>query len=172
MFWIILLVLFLLFLSWVLFTPVVFKASTDEHILGVKIQGLGGVRVVWEGDQLPKAKWRLWWWERDIKFTEKPSEKKEEKPTKEKAPAKRKRKRIGPKMTFMKVIRILRSFKVRKFRINLDTDDYIFNAYLYPLFAVLDHGRGHLQVNYEGRVDVDVEITNRAAWVLWAFLRR
>jgi hypothetical protein len=172
MFWIILLVLFLLFLSWVLFTPLVFKVSTEEHVLGVKAHGLGGVRLVWEKDELPKAKWRLWWWERDLKFTRKPSESKETKPAKEITPAKRKRKRKGPKITLMKVIRILRSFKVRKFRINLDTDDYITNAYLYPLFVVLDQGKGHLQVNYEGRVDVDVEVVNRAAWLLWAFIRR
>ena len=67
------------------------------------------------------------------------------------------------------MVRILKSFRVRRFRVEIDTDDYVLNAYLFPVFHLLSRGR--LQINFNGRNDIQIEITNRIGRIAWAWLR-
>jgi hypothetical protein len=67
--------------------------------------------------------------------------------------------------------RMLASFQIRRFRLLLDTDDFILNAYLYPVFVFLSGKNRYLAINFTGRNAVDILATNRIWRMLWALIR-
>lgn len=85
---------------------------------------------------------------------------------KKRAGSKKRRRR----MSFNKVLRIVRSFKVDQFVLNLDTGSVLLNARLYPLVALLQHFRHHIGVNFTGQNVLVLRIRNRPIDILKAFL--
>ena len=66
--------------------------------------------------------------------------------------------------------KILRSFEVKAFRLNLDTNNFVTNSYLYPLFYVLNHPLRQLNINYNGDSELLLIVENRLYKILFAFL--
>jgi hypothetical protein len=50
--------------------------------------------------------------------------------------------------------KVFKALKLKKFDVNIDTGDVIYNARLIPLFATLNGNRTNLRVNYQGIVSV------------------
>jgi len=50
--------------------------------------------------------------------------------------------------------KVFKALKLKKFDVNIDTGDVIYNARLIPLFATLNGNRTNLRVNYQGIVTV------------------
>ena len=94
------------------------------------------------------------------------AEKKEQKKEKPKG-----KKRRGMKMSLRKIRAILRSFRIKQFDLDLDTDNYRLNAYLFPIFFFLNGRRGNWSVNYNGNVRFKLHVVNRPVRVLYALLR-
>ncbi len=69
-----------------------------------------------------------------------------------------------------KIINLLNSFQVEKFRVNLDTGDYVYNSYLYPIFWMMNKGDTQLNINYSGESEILVVIKNRLYRILKALL--
>ncbi len=110
-----------------------------------------------------KPEWSL------IKLVTKKTEKKE----KQKKPKKRNVKK-NRQMKFSKWkrkgLRLLKSFKIKALKLNLDTDDYIQNSYLYPVFYFLSGRNRQLSINYEGKVELKFIAENRLYKILNAIL--
>lgn len=70
-----------------------------------------------------------------------------------------------------KVIKVIKSFKIKELFLNIDTGDVIYNAYLYPLFYFLGGHNRSLFVNYSGEVQFKVTIQNRLINMLIAFIK-
>ena len=68
-----------------------------------------------------------------------------------------------------KMIRLLRSFKIRQFYLNIDTGDVIKNAKLYPVFAFLNYSIGGFQINFMGKNQVVIRIENRPIRIIKSF---
>ena len=66
---------------------------------------------------------------------------------------------------------VLRTFKVREFRLNLDTDNYITNSLLFPLAYFAQRKGYQIGINYLGRQDVSIVVQNRLARILLALLK-
>lgn len=94
----------------------------------------------------------------------------------QKAGAKRKegrkkgRKRKGPKFTPEKALKLLRSFRVRYFRWDLDTGNPVLNARLYPVFYLLDQTRGGFGINFMNHNRLALRLVNRPWHILRAVL--
>ncbi len=58
-------------------------------------------------------------------------------------------------------LRVLKTFKVNRFLINIDTGDCINNAKLYPLFAFLNCLIGGFNINYNGTNQFVLYLKNR-----------
>lgn len=69
-----------------------------------------------------------------------------------------------------KIRRVLNSFKVKELFVDIDTDDYISNAKLYPVFAFLNYYRGGFNINFEGRNQVVLFIQNRPIHIIKSFI--
>jgi len=89
-----------------------------------------------------------------------------------KKPGKKRRRYFRFLRSWKKIRRLLASFEVRRFRLLVDTDDYILNAYLYPLAVFLSGKNRYLAVNFNGLNAVDILITNRMWRIVWALIRR
>ncbi len=65
--------------------------------------------------------------------------------------------------------KILFSFKIKRCRINWDTDDYVWNAYLYPIAFFLFRRTETVTINFEGKRDVELVIENRLIRIIKSF---
>lgn len=70
-----------------------------------------------------------------------------------------------------KLFSLIRSFKVKRIYVNIDTKDYIQNALLFPLFFLLNTKKRQLSINYFGRNELILVIENNIYRILQAFFK-
>ena len=73
------------------------------------------------------------------------------------------------RMHFRKVIRIIKTFKVKKIYINIDTGNCILNAKLYPLFALLNYNSGNYFINFQGQNQFILVMENKPIDILLSY---
>lgn len=73
-------------------------------------------------------------------------------------------------MSIKKGLRILRSFKVKKIFVNIDTGDCILNAKIYPFFSFLKHHTGNFNINFNGKNKLVLHIQNRPINIIKSFI--
>ena len=71
--------------------------------------------------------------------------------------------------SFKTVIRVMKSFKVKRFYLNLDTGDCITNSKLYPVFSLLNYYLGGFYINYTGRNTLVLAIQNRPIRIIKSY---
>lgn len=82
----------------------------------------------------------------------------------------RKIKKRRKKNSRKKIIRLLKSFRVKKIYVNLDTGDCLMNARLYPVFAFLNYHQGKFKINFEGRNQMVLYVQNRPIRIIKSFI--
>ena len=155
----------LLAILWLLLAPISIKIDTWHQDYAVRWQGIGGVRVLLIENELVLLL-RLFFWQKafyPLRGSKKPS-----KPSAQKSGAKTQRKRGIFSWKLAK--RVLRTFRVKQFKLELDTDDYVVNAFLYPVFYFLNSPKRQLSVNFEGRTNLLLHIENRLSRIIGAFI--
>jgi len=70
-----------------------------------------------------------------------------------------------------RIFNVLKSFKVKELMLDIDTEDYIWNAYLHPAFYFLSGKNRMLRVNYVGRISARIIVHNRLISILYAFIK-
>jgi hypothetical protein len=70
-------------------------------------------------------------------------------------------KRSKRSLEFKKVVRVIKSFQIKKFHLDLDTGDCTNNAKLYPAFAFLNYMNIDCNINFTGRNSLILAIENR-----------
>ena len=83
---------------------------------------------------------------------------------------KKPKKRYSKQVSFKTGLRVLKSFKIKQFDMNLDTGDCIYNAKLYPIFAFLNHYRGGFHINFQGRNHLILVLENRPIRIIKSFI--
>lgn len=89
-----------------------------------------------------------------------------------KASAKKRSKKKRNFRWFLRILAVLRSFRVRQFQVYWDTDDFVWNAYLFPIVYMLTGGKQAIQINFQGKNEADIWMENRLIWMVIAFLRK
>ncbi|MEQ1677535.1 MAG: hypothetical protein ABL876_12580 [Chitinophagaceae bacterium] len=164
MIWLIGIAAFLvLILCWLLIAPLLLEVDTRVPQASFRWRSIGKMRIWYDGD------WRLsmqvLFFRKTICLSEMKS-----KPRPEKVAApKRKRKKNGKK-TMLKMIRVLRTFRVTEWRLAIDTGDYTRNAQLYPM-NFLPYAFKHLDINFRDENYLVLQIRNRPWKMIYAFLR-
>lgn len=156
-------------LGWLLFTPVrlIVHSTTNEYQL--RWGWLLNARLILLADDL-LIRIGLPFYKKDY-YPLHPSP--SEQSTQEtKRPRKQSRKSSLRKggLPFKMIRSVLRSFRIRQFKLDLDTDNYLTNAYLFPLFYFLSRGKGDYQINYDGRFELHLEMDNRPIRLIRALL--
>ncbi len=71
-------------------------------------------------------------------------------------------------ITARQALRLMRSFRVRRFRWDLDTGNPALNARLYPVFFLLDRTLGGFGINFQDQNQLALHLVNRPVRILLA----
>jgi hypothetical protein len=168
--WIILGLLFFLLLG-LLLSPLSFTVNTDENLYQIRVGGLGQAAIVpaWEKEELILVRGNVWFWRWEFAPVDRllhPKPKKEKKKSK---PGKKKRSRRFS-LSWSAIKKILASFRVHYFQLNFDTNDPVWNAWLYPLVYVMDRKGERLSINFNQYNALRLKVSNRLVFILWALI--
>lgn len=160
--WSILIGLLLLLLA-LLFIPLNLVLNTVTRQYYIQAAGLAKVKI--EGDDKEIIRLRLQTLFRNFYFypldwINKPKKIKEGKSKKKKST------NLSPGT----IIRLLRSFRVKRLRVNVDTGDCITNSKLYPVFSLMNFWGGNYGVNFQGRNEIVLHLQNRPIRLLRSFI--
>lgn len=83
---------------------------------------------------------------------------------------KRIRKKGAGFFTLRRLRRVLRTFRLHFFYLDVDTDDFVRNAYWYPVFRAFSTPTRKLSINFAGRNQCAFELSNRVFDLLMALV--
>ena len=150
---------------WVLIAPLSLKADTYRNEYYLSWGGIGKAELISVADEIV-IRLRIAFWKKDF-YPLHPSTAREKKKPKPKEEKKRKSQQTFP---FRRAIKALKSFSIKYFRLEVDTDDYIWNAYLWPVVHWIEPLRRHVTVNFQGKNECRLLIQNRIWRLAWAWL--
>jgi hypothetical protein len=167
MIWIILISLLILLLIWVLVVPVIIYMDTYHNRYILALPGIFKAIAV-PSEYLFHIRGRIFC----IPFTynpflRKPDKKKKEKETEKSAEKRRLKKTLR---NLKLVIRVLRSFKIRKLELNIDTDDFMLNAWLITVFSTVNSRNIQMRANFMGYASLLFDLRIRIGTLLWIFI--
>jgi hypothetical protein len=73
-------------------------------------------------------------------------------------------------MTLARGMQLIQSFRVKAFRLELDTGNPVLNAQLFPIFFLTGQQGGDVGINFLGRNNILLQITNRPIYILNTFI--
>jgi hypothetical protein len=158
MIWIVLIILFLSLLIWALFGPVIISLATDESRYRVSLPGIFNASVV-PAEGLFHIRGRVFF----IPYRFNPF-----------TAGKGRSGKKGLNLSFLNsriIPDIIRSFRIRKLYLDLDTDDFILNAWMVPVFSSINSGNIRLRTNFEGTSSLVLDLRTRLGFLLWAGIR-
>lgn len=158
-------ILLFLLILYFLFVPIDLFIDTGSNKYYLQLKGLAKVYLEGHNEEVIRIKLMTLFMKfyfyplRKRGITKKKSQKKE---------ITRKKKSKG--MELKKGIKVLRSFKVKRVLVELDTGNCITNAKLYPAFAFLNHHVGAFSINFEGRNRLAIHLQNRPIKIIKSFI--
>jgi hypothetical protein len=78
---------------------------------------------------------------------------------------------VNKRKRIRKIFRMLRSFKVKRFLIDIDTGDSMTNVKLYPFYGLLNYNTGIFNINYEGKNRMVLYMENRPLYIIKSFIK-
>ena len=163
MLWVGAVVLVIAILLYLLFMSIDLVIDTDENQYYVSIGSLGKASVEKDEEFLVRIRLRTLFTHFDFH------------PLKKQKPKKKKKEKVKKKGEFKWSYlrmghRIIRSFDLKKFYLDLDTENCITNAKLYPAFALLQHIGINCNVNFEHRNTLVLHLHNRPIRIIKTFI--
>ena len=151
------LLVFVLMLSYLLFSPLQIIIDSQQALYAIRWKGLMEAGLNLHLEEIA-IRLKVFFWEKDL-F---PLRRQPEPVSQQKIAKKKKKKSSLSPAWRKKVWKLLKSFEVKQFQLDLDTDNYIYNSYLWPVcYFLSNHKNRQLSINYDGRVKVLVLIENR-----------
>lgn len=154
------LLLFLL-IVYALLVPIDLFINTNTNQYYVQIRGFAKVSIEKDNVEIIRIKLRMFFMNfylYPLKYTGFKEKKKIDKKHK-----------IKRKFGLKKGLQIFKSFKIKRFNLEIDTGDYTLNAKLYPVFVFLNYNVGHFKVNFEDRNQLVLHLQNRPINIIKLF---
>lgn len=86
------------------------------------------------------------------------------------------RKKTGKRMTlkqsFSLLGKILHTVKIRRCRVLWDTDDFVLNAWLVPVFLHIRRRNFQVDINFQGKKELSLLLVMRPAAVIWVIFKQ
>lgn len=158
------LALFILLIVYLLLVPIILVVNTNSNEYYLQIKGLAKASVESDEKKIIKIKLKLFFFNYcfyPLMYKVNDQNKKIESKKK-----KKKKMKIGFKTT----LKLLKSFKVKKLMVDIDTGDCILNAKLFPVFGFLNYHVGNFKVNFEGRNQLVFQMQNRPLNIIKSFI--
>ncbi len=145
--------LVVLLVLWLLLIPIQVFIDTDSNKYFARLRGLAKASFEPDEKELLRVRLKVLFYERCFYPLTKSIDQKKQS---EKNKAKRKR-----KVSFKKMLQLLKSFEVKQFDLDIDTGDYVANAKIYPVFVLLNQFVASFHINFEDRNRLVLDIRNR-----------
>ena len=151
MIWYLLILLFGLLILWIMLGPVIIFMDTGSNQYRISLPGVITLMVVLAEGQILIRGWIFF-----VPFKFDPFKKRRQK--------KKSKKRSGS----IRVVRkIVAAFRIRKLLLDIDTDDMILNAWLVPVFSMVNSEDIQMQVNFQGNGYLHLDLRTRIGAILW-----
>jgi hypothetical protein len=164
MFWLVIILVMAAVLCWLLISPLRLEIDTRVPRASLSWFSIAAAQIWYDKE---------WWFRFRVLFFQKTIRLEAARsgsktlPRAQAKPGRRKH----PRFRFRKIIRLLRTFRVRQWTLAIDTGDFVRNGQLYALnFA--PSLANHLFINFSGESYLVLVITNRPWKIIYAFLRR
>lgn len=166
MWWLILILIVLLILSYLLFAPFVLEIDSNKGLYSIRFHRIISANLALEQETI-FIKIKFAWWRKEINLLE-PTTKKPEQIIQTKH-----RNKSRKKLSFKKMAGILKSFRIRKFLISVDTDNMQVNGIMYPICLLAQNISGRqIGINFVGENIIILKIENNIARIVWAFIKK
>ena len=149
-----------------LYVPIILYIDTSKAQYFIQIKGLAKASIKGDASEIIKVHLKVLIFNfevyplRKINFFTKP-----------KGDKKAVKKKRLSSLSFKRILNILRSCKIKKFKAEIDTGDCILNSKLYPVFALLNFYKGiNLSANFESKNNVLLAIENRPIRIIKLFI--
>lgn len=166
MIWYIIISSLIALLLWTLIGPVTLFLNTDTSRYHLVLPGIFKAVVVPSTDVFYIRVWIFF-----IPFRFNPFQvktgKRKEKPKKSRRKW-RLKKLAGGKQIISDVVR---SIRIRKLSLDVDTDDFMLNAWLVPVFSLVNSGDIQMRVNFEGTSSLLLDLRIRLGTLLWIVIK-
>lgn len=152
--------------GWLLFAPFFLEIDTRVGLYRVRFHRMASVRLCMEGNGIIEV--RLAFWSKRINLLDR---KRGTTPAPKKTGVKsaQRKKQAVP---LGKMIRVMKSFRLNRFWLTLDTGNEATNGILYPCFGLLAWYTGKdVSINFTGRNEIVLETENNIARMLWAYFK-
>ena len=159
-------------LFWILLGPVIIHADTEGNRYFLTLPAVFRAELVPDKELFGVRVWIFF-----IPFRINPFKQSRGKKVEKKVkPKKKRKKRMGIKSMIQLMREMIGSFRIRKLNLDLDTDDFILNSYLVPVFSGINYRNSdreniNMQVNYEGRMSVLLNVRFSMGHLLWIFFK-
>ncbi len=167
MIWKLIILLLLLLFCWILFAPVIVKVNTNLNNYRILLPGV----FILKFEPIEKGLFLIRGWIFMVPFKFNPFRMKEKKrPKKDSSKNKAKNKWRG-KGNILKLKKASKAIRIRKLELDIDSDDFLFNAWLVPAFSMVNRKKNiDLRVNFEGRLFFNLDMRTRFGSILWLFI--
>jgi len=155
------LILFFLLVIYILLAPIALHINTTKNEYFIQLPGLVKASIEEHKKELLRIKLKVLF----LNFYFYPLRKNSD--GKKQIEKRRTRSR---KISMQTGLRVLRSFKIKRLYLDVDTGDSIANAKLFPLFAFINYKIGGFNINFEGRNRMILYIQNRPIHIIKSFI--
>lgn len=172
MIWIVIIILITGLMAWTLFGPVIIYLKTEANRYQLMLPGIFKAVIV-QADEL----FQIRGWIFFIPYRFDPFKgSKWRKKRKADHPGKREWLKLqSGNIQMMRSIQMMidafRSFRIRKLYLDLDTEDFVLNAWLVPVFSYINTDQIQLNVNFEGTSSLVLDLRTRLGSLLWIFIK-
>lgn len=171
MIWIILISLLILLLLWILLIPVIILICTERNRYMLNLPGIVKLAVVPSGDFFHIRGWIFFIPFRYHPFRERSSRRRKREKDQVTVKPVRKKRAGKPSVGIRMGLDMLRSIRIRKLALDMDTDDFVLNAWLIPVFSAVNTENIQLRANFTGTLSFFLDLRIRLGSMLWNFIR-
>lgn len=156
----ILIILFVLYLLWI---PIRISIDTNQNLYQFQLKGLVKVMFVPDAIEVLKVNIKMFF----MNFQFYPIRSKGKQKKEKRKPVTKRKTWIKPKTGFG----ILRSFKIKEFKLELDSGDFITNAKLFSIYAIVNADYRNIQINFQNRNSLFLILENRPIYILKSIVK-
>jgi hypothetical protein len=168
MIWYILISLLALLLLWLLLGPVILLVDTDRNRYQLFLPGIFKAAVVPSEDLLHVRGWIFF-----IPYRFNPFRIGKKKSSKKKDQTEKKKKKRSPSFSrgLQMFKSLARAIRIRKLRLDMDTENFLMNAWLIPAFSMVNSGNIRMTANFNGDFSLLLDVRTRIGVLLWSLIK-
>ena len=169
MFWWLLLGVFIVLMLWLLFAPLKLSLSTLRNQYHLSFGWVVSVSAVFLADDI-QITFNVFGIKKGttaLKLITRERRKK----SKAKKTDKTKAKITGKLFQWEYITNFIRTFRIKKFFLNVDFGSVYYNAWLFPLGEIFQRNNVYCTTNFSGINTIDVEVVNRPSKILWSIIK-